>query len=249
MSRYGGEHQALRKAMEQYVPGSPCTRCGRPIRPGQAWDLDHHDDGPGWRGASHAACNRKAGSRLGHTRKQQLARARKARHMITKIALGVEIADDRLHTSIASAGWLDGGTDYALLDLLDYHDGPDAADAIMRIRDERTVTAVVLDPHSPSATLLRPLTLAGVAVTELTTVDVATAHGTFLDMQRAGRLRNTGTAQLDAAVRYANQRPLGGASAWQRRGMPVDMSPLGAATWALHGLVSVPEPRFFAAVH
>lgn len=37
-----------------------CSRCGFPIRPGEPWDLDHNDDGVGWRGVSHQDCNRRA---------------------------------------------------------------------------------------------------------------------------------------------------------------------------------------------
>jgi hypothetical protein len=49
----------------------------------------------------------------------------------------------------------------------------------------------------------------------------------------AGRLRHAGQPELDAAVRHGAQRPLGGATAWQRPGMPVDVSPLSAATLAV----------------
>jgi hypothetical protein len=66
---------------------------------------------------------------------------------------------------------------------------------------------------------------------------IAVAHGTFLDELAAGRLRHAGQPELDAAVRHGAQRPLGGATAWQRRGMPVDVSPLVAATLAVWALL------------
>jgi hypothetical protein len=43
--RYGGKHQATRRAMLPYAYGSPCVRCGRPMLPGQSLHLDHEDDG------------------------------------------------------------------------------------------------------------------------------------------------------------------------------------------------------------
>jgi hypothetical protein len=39
------------------VGAAICARCGRPIGPGQNWDLDHRDDRLGYLGASHRGCN------------------------------------------------------------------------------------------------------------------------------------------------------------------------------------------------
>jgi len=58
--RYSSAHQRLRAkvavAVEQGIAN--CARCGLPIEPGTDWDLDHNDDGRGYRGPSHARCNR-----------------------------------------------------------------------------------------------------------------------------------------------------------------------------------------------
>jgi hypothetical protein len=56
--------------------------------------------------------------------------------------------------------------------------------------------------------------------------EIAVAHGTLLDELAAGPAAPHRQPELDAAVRHRAQRPLGGATAWQRRDMPVDMSPL-----------------------
>lgn len=57
---YGLAHQRLRKQWASKVAagGVVCARCGKYIHPGQAWDLDHTDDRQGYRGPSHAKCNR-----------------------------------------------------------------------------------------------------------------------------------------------------------------------------------------------
>jgi hypothetical protein len=213
--------------------------------PGQPLDLDHTDDRAGYRGFAHAKCNREAGARLGNERRR--ARRERARRMLTECALGIEIGEDRRHTSIAAAGNVDGGL--ILVELCRYLDGATAAvDAVTALRTERTITAVAIDPHSHAATLIRPLTGAGVTVTELSTSDVVIAHGELLDELAAGRLRHVGDPRLDAAVRHGTQRPLGGAAAWERRGAAVDISPLTAATWAAWALRNVPQP-FFAAVY
>jgi hypothetical protein len=65
-TRYGGQHQAKRKAEKDQQWGRPCVRCGWPMHPGQKIQLDHRDDKPdeylGW---SHATCNLRAGGRRG----------------------------------------------------------------------------------------------------------------------------------------------------------------------------------------
>ena len=62
---YGSEHQKLRAKLLPAAYGQPCTRCGRPLRPGQDLHLDHTDDRTGYAGFAHASCNRKAGARKG----------------------------------------------------------------------------------------------------------------------------------------------------------------------------------------
>jgi len=240
VNRYGGPHQSLRRAGRPYAYGQPCVRCGRPMLPGQPIDLDHTDDRGGYLGWSHATCNRAAGAALGNERRR--ARRERTRKVLTECALGIEISEDRRHTSIVAAGNVAGG--FVLVELAAYLDGTTGAvDAVVVLRAERTVVAVAVDPHSPAATLLRPLSDAGVAVTTLSTSDVAVAHGELLDELAAGRLRHVADARLDAAVRHGTQRPLGGASAWDRRGAAVDVGPLTAATWAVWALRNAPPPQ------
>ena len=57
---YGSRHQALRKVLLPHAYGMPCARCGNPMEQGQALDLDHTDDRRGYKGFSHAECNRRS---------------------------------------------------------------------------------------------------------------------------------------------------------------------------------------------
>jgi len=59
-AKYGAVHQRLRRALAREVEqgGVCCVRCGLPIGEHEPWDLDHADDGNGYRGAAHRACNR-----------------------------------------------------------------------------------------------------------------------------------------------------------------------------------------------
>ncbi|MGH8835719.1 MAG: hypothetical protein ACRDWG_12120 [Actinomycetes bacterium] len=246
--RYGGEHQALRRAALPYAAGSACARCGRPILPGQPVDLDHTDDRAGYLGWSHRRCNRSAGARKGNAaRRAQLSQRReRVRVMLLECALGVEVSEDRRHVSVAAAGWPPSSEGFAVIELAAYLDYPaDVVATVTGVRDTRTVLTVAIDPHSNAANLIRPLSDAGIPVTELSTADVVVAHGDLLDELNGGRLRHVPHPQLDAAVRHGMQRRLGGASTWERRGAPVDVGPLTAATWALWALRNTPVLQVF----
>jgi hypothetical protein len=77
-----------------------------------------------------------------------------------------------------------------------------------------------------AATLIKPLALVGIPVTELSTSDLVVAHGNFIDTLNAGRLRFVPHPALDTAARLGVQCPLGGASTWDRGMATVDIGPL-----------------------
>lgn len=242
---YTSEQKTVRKALlAVYDPADPCARCGRPLGPDPSRiDLGHRDDRLGYNGLEHRRCNRQAGARKGNARRR--ARRERMIRMVTEVALGIEVAEDRQHTSIVGAGRLDG--DLVLLDLLAYLDGTDPTPAVLRLRAERTVLAVAVDPHSHAATCIAPLEATGVEVTKPTSSDLVVAHGDFLDLLAAGRIRHQGQAELTAAMRHLEQRRLGGASAPERRGALADVSPAVASELALWALLHAPAPPAFAA--
>jgi hypothetical protein len=231
--KYAASHQRLRRALLPSAVGSACVRCGLVILPGQPIDLDHQDDGVNYRGWSHSFCNRSAAGRRG--RQVQLAR-KKRRAMLTRCSLGIQISDDRRHTSIAAAGFIDDGV--VLVELAAYLDGTDPVEAVLKLKDERKLGQVAIDPHSPAATAIKPLVAARVRVVELSTHDVAVAYGQFLDELNAGRLKAASSPLLSAAVQHGTSRALGGAATWQRRGTAVDTAPLDAATFAVWSVLN-----------
>jgi hypothetical protein len=164
---------------------------------------------------------------------------------MTDAALALEISEDRAHTSIVAAGLLED--DLILLELAAYLDSTDPVAAVLRLREGRTVLAVAIDPHSNATTAIGPLEEAGVTVIKPNSVDLVTAHGNFLDLLAAGRIRHQGEQQLTAAARALEQRRLGGATAPERRGALVDVAPAVAAELACWALLRprVPLPAIY----
>lgn len=68
---YGANHQRTRKQWATIVERGEalCSRCGRAIQPGTAWDLDHTPDRSSYLGAAHRYCNRAAGARVTNQRR------------------------------------------------------------------------------------------------------------------------------------------------------------------------------------
>jgi hypothetical protein len=61
---YGYEFQKTRKNLLPSAYGTPCSRCGLPMLPGQKLHLDHADwDRTKLLGFSHAACNLRAAAK------------------------------------------------------------------------------------------------------------------------------------------------------------------------------------------
>jgi hypothetical protein len=155
-----------------------------------------------------------------------------------EVAFGCEISEKcgchagkgRQHAAVVAAGRTEDGR--ILVDLAPFYGHPrDVVTTLAGLYLKHDPVAVVVDPRSQAGTLLRPLAEAGVFVTEPATADVAIAHGLFLDLVNDGRLAHLNQPPLNAAVQAAQQRPLAGAQAWERR-VVVDQSPLVAATLA-----------------
>jgi hypothetical protein len=169
--------------------------------------------------------------------------------------LAVEISEDRKHAAIVAAGRekieVDGEEQVGtriVVDLVWYDHPRDAVAKLAALGVAHDPVATVVDPRSQAGTLLRPLAEAGVFVTEPSTADVAVAHGEFLDAVNDGRLAHLNQPPLTAAVQAAQQRPLAGAQAWERR-VQVDQSPLVAATlamWAFRRWEELATPSVWA---
>lgn len=154
--------------------------------------------------------------------------------MSAEIALGTEISEDRKQAAIVAAGR--GASGVVTVDLVWYSRPMDAVPKLQALSEKHDPVAVVLDPRSQSGTLVWRLTQAGIIPRQLSALEVAVAHGEFLDLVNEGGLEHLGQAPLTNAVRAAQQRRLAGAQAWERR-VGADQSPLSAATFAVFGFL------------
>jgi hypothetical protein len=145
-------------------------------------------------------------------------------------AFAIEISEDRKHAAIVAAGREKDGP-RIVVDLVWYDHPRDAVAKLAALGVKHDPVATVVDPRSQAGTLIRPLAEAGVFVTQPATADVAVAHGEFLDLVNDGRLAHLNQPPLTAAVQAAQQRPLAGAQALERR-LVVDQAPLVAAELA-----------------
>jgi len=56
---YDARHDRVRaQLLAAFRPGDPCALCGKPMTSKANLDLAHNETRTGWRGLSHAACNR-----------------------------------------------------------------------------------------------------------------------------------------------------------------------------------------------
>lgn len=155
--------------------------------------------------------------------------------MSGEVAFGAAVSEDRKRAAIVSAGR--GASGRLVIDLAPFYDHPRGVVARMSyLCAAHDPVAVVVNPKSQSATLLKPLAEAGIPVTQLSVEDVVVAHAEFLDLVNDGGLEHLDQPPLTAAVRAAQQRALSGAQAWEPR-LAVDQSPLLGATWAVWGFL------------
>lgn len=152
-----------------------------------------------------------------------------------EVAFAAEISVDRQHCAIA-AGWR-RPAGHVVAEIVWYDHPAGAVTRLGELYDKHDPVAVVIDGASQSATLLRPLADLGIIPLLPKPRDVAVAHGNFMDLVSERELDHLDQPPLTVAVRAAQHRPLAGAQAWERK-IPVDQSPLVAATLAVWAFLS-----------
>jgi hypothetical protein len=152
---------------------------------------------------------------------------------VNAVAFACEISERRDKAAVVAAGREVDGT-RLVVDLVWYDHPRSVVVRISKLVIDHDPVCVVVDPRSQAGTLLGPLAEAGVTAVQPGPAEVTVAHGEFLDLVNDHGLVHLDQAPLTAAVRAAQQRPLAGAQAWERR-IQVDQAPLVAATLAAWG--------------
>jgi hypothetical protein len=156
------------------------------------------------------------------------------------VAFGLDMNPDRTWLSIAAATRDDATVHVEVVKHRPVSDGTDWAVQWLAARWPSTV-AVVVDGQSPARSLLPDLAEAKVRVTVTGAADMASACGQFYDRVTATppRLTHFDQPVLTRALSAATKRTIGdgGGWGWARRGTD-DVSPLVAATLAMHGVMT-----------
>lgn len=99
---------------------------------------------------------------------------------------------------------------------------------------ERHAVEVEVDGRGPAARLIPHLEKAGVQLRIYQTTEILDAWDAFYTAVRDAKLLHFNYAELDSAVDGATTRTVGDRTAWARRTASTEISPLEAATLALH---------------
>lgn len=159
---------------------------------------------------------------------------------VDTVAFAVDVPPSRDHASISMAGFI--GDDLVSVALIDRREGTSwVPSRLAQLKAKWSPVAVVVDAKSAAGSLIPDIRSEGVRTKQVGPNDIGRACANFYDYAMQGRLVHPDEQFLCEAVEAARQRPLGSdgsAWAWSRKNVLTDISPLVAATLALHGLQS-----------
>lgn len=152
------------------------------------------------------------------------------------ICLAFDVSPER-HSTICAAGLSVKGPHMVEV----VHSRPGTgwlAERLVRLYEKHTVLELVCDGYGPAAAIARKVEDARIPVRRLDAGEYGVACGAFVDAVGEGNVRHLGQQELDHAIRGAKARPLVDRWAWSRSKSTVNISPLVAATLALHSAMS-----------
>lgn len=159
--------------------------------------------------------------------------------IVGPVAFGFDVSPER-RTSIAAAGLnQDGRWHVEVVEKL-----PGTGWLAARLYDlveKHSPEAVVADKMGPGTSLLQQIEETDVQITLVDGFQHAQACAQLVDAVAEDNLRHRGTADLVTAIRVASTRSLADRWLWSRNRSSVDISPLVAATLALHAAQGMPQ--------
>jgi hypothetical protein len=164
-----------------------------------------------------------------------------ASQMVGRVRFAVAVSPDQRRATVAVAGRRADGRFHAEVIRSDFGTGW-VVDDVVTLTSSWDCGPVVIDPGSPSGALIKALTEAGVELETVNAQAFGQATGAFLNLITNDQLRHLDQASLNTAALGAQLRPLGDAFAWARKDASVDITPVEAATLAVHGAATT-EPE------
>lgn len=160
---------------------------------------------------------------------------------VRDLVFTVEVAFDRQRASIGVAGRRADGRVH--VEVIENQIGtrwiaPRMAQLKAKYQRLGVYLGTVIDPSSPTGSILGDLADAGVEVTTLKSQDLTQAWGGLYDAWAGtpATVLHRGAGWLTVALANASTRSLGGATTWSRQAGDVDVTPLLVITWAAHAL-------------
>ncbi|AEM87080.1 Terminase [Streptomyces violaceusniger Tu 4113] len=150
------------------------------------------------------------------------------------LAFAIDMTPERSHSAIGVAG-VSGVVTH--VEVVDHQPGTGwVFERACELQERHNPRCWVVDEGGPAGSLIPELRKRGLNVISPKTRQIAQACGQFYDAVAEQSIVHIDNAPLAAALAGAQQRPLGDAWAWARRGVSVDISPLVAVTLAKWGL-------------
>ena len=112
-----------------------------------------------------------------------------------------------------------------------------AVKTVQDLQEAHNLLDISLHAGGPAGSLVADLVAAGVDVTSVTTMAMAQASGALVDLVNNEGIEHLAQPELDAAVAAGRLRNTGDAQLWDRRDL-TDISPLVAVTLAAHGFTA-----------
>lgn len=153
------------------------------------------------------------------------------------LAFGVDVAQDRQSAAIVAAGRNGSRVD---VEVISHEPGTNwVVPALRRLHARRPGIPFVMDALA-CAGVVAELRRERLPVETTGPTDMAAACSVVTDLVNAGLLRHRQDAALDNAVANATTKRIRDGWAWSRKDTDLDISPLVAATLAVHAAMSNP---------